>query len=265
MGAFGLGLGLGLGSRRGGGVAWTPLDLYEPGDILLWYDPSDLSTLFQDAAGTTPVTADGQSVALIRDNGPGGYHRTQSLGPSMAKYKTDGVIHRLLYDGTDDFDQTGAINWGTDEIAACVGLTKASNAAAGTVFEFGITVNNATFGLFAPTLTSGEFQFNSRGTVLAAPRSGVFSAPVTKVLTVMGEISADTAILRVDGVQVAATVTDQGTGNYGNHIMTFGRRQTGATPLNGSEYQTVIRNRLFSTDELARIEAFIAAKAGLTL
>ena len=37
--------------------------LAEPG---VWYDPSDLTTLFQDAAGTTPVTAAGQPV------GPGG-------------------------------------------------------------------------------------------------------------------------------------------------------------------------------------------------
>jgi len=250
---------------KGGGATWTPLDLYQPGDILLWYDPSDLSTLFQDTAGTTPVTADGQSAALIRDKGPGGYHRTQSLGPNMPKYKTDGVLHRLLYDGTDDFYQTASINWGTDEVAACVGLTKASNAAAGVVFEFGITINNGTFGLFAPALTSGEFQFNSRGTVGVAPRSGVFSAPVTKVLTTMGKISTDAAILRVDGAQVATAAGDQGTGNFGNNIMNSGRRQTGGIPLNGSEYQTVIRNRLFSADEIAQIESFIAAEAGLTL
>ncbi|PIE10063.1 MAG: hypothetical protein CSA72_10645, partial [Rhodobacterales bacterium] len=32
-----------------------------------WYDPSDLSTLFQDAAMTIPVTADGDPVGAVQD------------------------------------------------------------------------------------------------------------------------------------------------------------------------------------------------------
>ena len=41
--------------------SWTPADL-SPG-ALAWYDPSDLASLFQDTAGTVPVTASGQPVA----------------------------------------------------------------------------------------------------------------------------------------------------------------------------------------------------------
>ena len=37
----------------------------------VWYDPSDLSTLFQDAAGTVPVTGVGQPVGLILDKSKG--------------------------------------------------------------------------------------------------------------------------------------------------------------------------------------------------
>jgi hypothetical protein len=40
----------------------------EPG---VWYDPSDLTTLFQDNAGTTPVTAPGQTVGLMLDKSQG--------------------------------------------------------------------------------------------------------------------------------------------------------------------------------------------------
>jgi hypothetical protein len=36
-----------------------------------WYDPSDLSTLFQDSAGTTPVTTAGQPVGLMLDKSQG--------------------------------------------------------------------------------------------------------------------------------------------------------------------------------------------------
>lgn len=41
--------------------------LFANGEQGAWYDPSDLSTLFQEAYGTTPVTAVGQPVGLILD------------------------------------------------------------------------------------------------------------------------------------------------------------------------------------------------------
>lgn len=47
--------------------AWSPRVLFAASEQGAWYDPSDLSTLFQDAAGTTPVTALGQPVGLMLD------------------------------------------------------------------------------------------------------------------------------------------------------------------------------------------------------
>lgn len=45
--------------------------LFAAGEQGVWYAPSDLSTMFQDSAGTTPVTADGQPVGLILDKSKG--------------------------------------------------------------------------------------------------------------------------------------------------------------------------------------------------
>lgn len=47
----------------------------EPG---AWYDPSDLSTLFQDSAGSTPVTAVEQPVGRMLDKSGRGNHATQA-------------------------------------------------------------------------------------------------------------------------------------------------------------------------------------------
>ena len=55
----------------GGQSAFTPEDLFLNGEQGAWYDPSDLTTMFQDRAGTTPVTADGQTVGLILDKSKG--------------------------------------------------------------------------------------------------------------------------------------------------------------------------------------------------
>ena len=46
---------------------FNPRSLFASGEQGIWLDPSDFSTLFQDAAGTTPVTAVGQPVGLALD------------------------------------------------------------------------------------------------------------------------------------------------------------------------------------------------------
>lgn len=45
--------------------------LFTHGEQGVWYDPSDFSTMFQDASGTTPVTGVGQPVGLILDKSKG--------------------------------------------------------------------------------------------------------------------------------------------------------------------------------------------------
>jgi hypothetical protein len=50
------------------GTLWDfPFSLFSSGAQGAWYDPSDFSTLFQDSAGSTPVTAVEQPVRLMRD------------------------------------------------------------------------------------------------------------------------------------------------------------------------------------------------------
>jgi hypothetical protein len=69
------GLPIGLGSvaplASGGGSPFSPLSLFSGGTPGAWYDPSDYSTLFQDSAGTTPVTAVEQPVGLMLDKSQG--------------------------------------------------------------------------------------------------------------------------------------------------------------------------------------------------
>jgi hypothetical protein len=91
-----LGLGLSLPAlavrRPSGEAAFTPASLFAAGEQGVWYDPSDLSTMFQDTDGTTPVTAAGQPVGLLLDKSRG-----LVLGPE------------LVTNGTFDTDTTGWI------------------------------------------------------------------------------------------------------------------------------------------------------------
>ena len=56
--------------------------LFAAGEQGVWYDPSDLTTLYQDAAGTIPVTAVEQPVGLMRDKSGRGNHATQTTSTS---------------------------------------------------------------------------------------------------------------------------------------------------------------------------------------
>lgn len=86
---------------------YDPSMLFLQGEQGAWYDPSDLSTLFQDSAGTTPVTGDGQPVGLMLDKSGNGNHATQSVAASRPTYRTDGTLHWLAFDGVDDCFDTG--------------------------------------------------------------------------------------------------------------------------------------------------------------
>lgn len=55
-----------------------PSELFVNGEQGVWYDPSDLSTLFQDSAGTLPVTAMEQPVGLMLDKSGRGNHAVQA-------------------------------------------------------------------------------------------------------------------------------------------------------------------------------------------
>lgn len=59
-------------------LTFNIMRLFYGGEQGAWYDPSDMSTLFQDAAGTTPVTAVEQPVGRILDKSGRGNHATQS-------------------------------------------------------------------------------------------------------------------------------------------------------------------------------------------
>ena len=58
-------------NSEGGSLASLISSLFRNNEQGVWYDPSDMSTMFQDATGTTPVTAMEQPVGLILDKSRG--------------------------------------------------------------------------------------------------------------------------------------------------------------------------------------------------
>lgn len=75
---IGLGIGIPFAKTQIWLSLFDPSKLFANGEQGVWYDPSDLTTLYQDAAGTTQVTAVERPVGLMLDKSKG-----LVLGPEL--------------------------------------------------------------------------------------------------------------------------------------------------------------------------------------
>ena len=66
---------------------WSPLNLFALGEKGAWFDPSDIRTLFQDSAGTTPVTAVEQPVGKMLDKSGNGKDALQATAGNRPTYR----------------------------------------------------------------------------------------------------------------------------------------------------------------------------------
>lgn len=171
----------------------------------------------------------------------------------------------LSFDGTDDFMLTGTITPGTDKAQVFAGVRKLSDAAGGNIASLGnVTSTAGSFELRGPRSAAANYMFASRGTSPADANAGTFTAPITNVVTGLGDISADTCLLRVDGVQVAAPTTDQGTGNYANLPLYIGRLTGTALPFNGQLYSLIVRfGANLDAAIITQSENYTATKTGI--
>lgn len=94
----------GIGRLRAGGggaPAWTPAALFTGGVQGAWYDPSDLSSMWQDSAGTTPAAV-GQPVGKILDKSGNGNHATMTTAANRPTLTQDGNgKYGLSFNGTN--------------------------------------------------------------------------------------------------------------------------------------------------------------------
>ena len=132
---------------------FDPAPLFAAGEQGLWLDPSDLSTMFQDAAGTTPAVV-GQPVGLVLDKSGRGNHASQATTAQKPILQQDGSgNYYLAFDGVDDSLSTAAIDFtGTDEVTTIAAVRKNSDAADGVVVELSPlpNTNNGSYFLHAP-------------------------------------------------------------------------------------------------------------------
>lgn len=117
--------------------------LFRSGEQGVWYDPSDRATLFQDAAGTTPVTAVEQPVGLILDKSKG-----LVLGPELV---TNGFSSWSVLSGSWTLTSSSATG------AAATGFIYAAlQPISNGYYEISGVVSDYTGGNFFVSVTNGS-------------------------------------------------------------------------------------------------------------
>jgi hypothetical protein len=174
----------------------------------------------------------------------------------------------LFFDGADDFMVSSTITPGIDKAQVFVGVRKLTDATTyAMVAEFSANAgsNTGTFALMAPYTTS-TYGLASKGTVFTdVGTAGVYPAPITNVLTGLGDISGDRATLRINGIQAAQTTGDQGTGNYLAYPLYIGARGGTTLFFSGHLYSLITRFGVnLDATTIASTEAYVAGKTGFS-
>lgn len=231
----------------------------------MWeYDLYRWDTLFQDRNGTIPFTAYGQPIGLLLDLSGNGHHRFSVSAARPTLELSASGKPCLYYPGTGRYMQTNPFAWGSDEVCVIMGVRKLSDAAIGQIVEFSTAVSTYAGAFSMPTNdTSASYAFASKGTtgVLVAEKTG-YTSPTTNILTGIGVISRDILRLRVDGVLVAESTGDQGSGNYGTYALYFGARAGTSLFLNGYEFSSCAFNKIPTDAQLAAMNRYINNKTG---
>ena len=239
--------------------------LFGAGEIGIIYDISNFLTMFQDSAGTTPVTAVAQPVGKILDISGNGYHATQATAASRPVLRQDGSgYYYLEFDGVDDWLETDVIDFtSTDEISIFCGFS--STLASGTRGMLVCLEKTYPRRLAIElNITSTEIKSVSNGSLAPSPASFIPSAyPI--VITALSKISTDTNIIRGNGVQQTTSTGDQGTGTRPAAKIYLGTYSGGTLLYKGAIYSIIFRGALSSADEILAAESYVAGKTGVTL
>ena len=126
-----------------GAGRFDPASWFAAGEQGAWYDPSDFTTLFQDSAGTTPVTAVEQPVGLMKDKSGNNNHAFQATSgnrPTLSarvnlllasdtlatqSVTTQATTYKLYFTGSGSITlsgtSTGTYSAGTNTITCTAG------------------------------------------------------------------------------------------------------------------------------------------------
>ena len=261
----------------------SPAAFFTNGERGMVWDISDASTLFQDVAGTTPVTAAGQPVGRMLDKSPNGNHWTAAANNTTRptyQIDADGKPY-LQFDGSNDvlFAATPFVQTTDAIFTAIMGLFSAPQSTTKTLLANNSTASGTPF--VVPFQSEGatanlrsQIRNDGSGSIAGVPSVPAMDS-TKRVLT--AQFFGANASLRIR--MASNRPAGGGTGGYNSTAIgtftgpfTVTRAGLGANPgatpanfFNGRVYSGFAISRGVSDGEVRSGENWIASRMGVTL
>lgn len=212
--------------------------LWRNGEQGVWYDTSDLATMFQDAAGTLPVYAPGQGqidppVGRILDKSGRGNHATQATTTSRP---TLSARYNLL---------TATEPLATQSVAVVATAYTLTTAGPGSVTLSGAASGTYTAGSRIVTCTAGTLALTVSGSVTQADlrpaNDGVGLPPYQRVVDpATYDTSGFPLFVRGDGIDDCLTIPGSASVFAFLHNGSGSSVHIGFSPSGGTVYHTLL-------------------------
>jgi hypothetical protein len=167
----------GIGRLRARQGSFSPASIFAGGAKGAWYDPSDITSLFQDGAGTTPVAASGDPLGRMLDKSGRSNRVSQATAAARPTYTVGGGFSYFASDGVDDGLTSAAFAAGTftADMDMFVAVRRTS-AASGILFYDGVSefIGCYVNGSGAATGTTAGYTIAVDGTPITDTRDALF-------------------------------------------------------------------------------------------
>jgi hypothetical protein len=271
--AVGLASGIGeavgrtLAGESGGYAAIDPATLFALGEAGAWYDPSDLSTVWQDVAGTVPGAV-GSPVGRISDKSGNGLHMTSpGLAATFPTLRQDANGKRYIErDGSDDYMESAASLTLQEGFTIAYAGQFAAGAGSGTSAIAALSLNATNYLLCGFRQDVGGARAAARADstadalVTASGASGAFAAAVNA--SVISTLRASTITVSVNGGADASTALATDYGPVAACKLRLGTQAGVALTIATRCYSLIAVNRALTASEKGGVVAYQRQKAG---
>lgn len=251
----------------------NPASLFPAQGYIL--NPSDISTMWQDSAGTTPVTAAGNPVGRIIDVSGNGYIFTQATAANRPTYQISATTGAgcLRFDGVNDYlSSTATVNLSSGtKLFTAIGMSRNSGGSQRIPIFGGYGAVSGGFTVYAPVGNDDSVGVAVRGTangyqtqlfgpgVVLATHTGTWDMTVA---TIAGAITS-----RINGRNYNYTAggSNPGTAAGGSNLTNFiGASSVPSAYFSGDIYGVVVRcaSVQVTGTERTGVENYLNTKAG---
>jgi hypothetical protein len=241
--------------------AWSP-----PVTPLIWLDATDRSTLFQDIAGTNPVTATAQRVGRILDKSGAGNHFYASADANRALYTEASGLKYLDFDAIGRRYITAFRFSAHNAVTVVMGIRRRNNTNNQQFFSVGsASLNGFDLGyVFASNVFQGTSGGSSNTRFLTVSAGGTF--PSSHVITLQSSTAQPYARFHNGNTLGTASTAVQGSANYSaSHVPTLGAYSSGNNGMQGDVYCLLAFPGLISDPNLAIVKTYVASISNVTL